>query len=117
MNYLYAFLTAIMLLTVHIQAIEQTEQFGRFGTVHLYYSGNTYSNVVLFISGDGGWNLGVVDMARQLSSMNALVVGIDIIHYLKQLEAADEKCSYPSGDFEMLSKYVQKKRGLPESVI
>jgi len=102
-----------MLLTVHIQATEQTEQFGRFGTVHLYYSGTTYSNVVIFISGDGGWNLGVVDMARQLSAMNTLVVGIDIIHYLKGLEAVDEKCSYPSGDFELLSKYVQKKMGLP----
>jgi type IV secretory pathway VirJ component len=112
-NYLYALIIACMLCTVHVQATEQTEQFGRFGTVHLYYSGTPGTNVVLFISGDGGWNLGVVEMARQLAAMNTLVVGIDIIHYLKQLESADEKCSYPSGDFEMLSKYIQKKMGLP----
>jgi type IV secretory pathway VirJ component len=63
----------------------------------------------LFISGDGGWNLGVVDMARTLASLDALVVGVDIVHYVRELGKSNEKCSYPAADFELLSKFVQKK--------
>ncbi len=40
--------------------------------------------MILFVSGDGGWNQGVVDMARELAGMDALVAGIDIVHYLKR---------------------------------
>jgi type IV secretory pathway VirJ component len=93
------------------QATEDSFQFGRFGTVHTYYQSPQPKNIVLFVSGDGGWNLGVVDMARSLSSLDALVVGIDIIHYLKQLESSGDACSFPASDFELLSKYVQKKYG------
>ncbi len=88
---------------------ESTLSFGRFGQVHLYRPGAHPSHVVLFVSGDGGWNLGVVDMARELAGLDALVVGIDIIHYLKALNAQGEGCLYPAADFESLSKYVQKR--------
>ncbi len=92
-----------------LDAAEQSLHFGRFGTTTLYYRSAQPSHVVLFVSGDGGWNKGVVDMARELSSLDTLVVGIDIIHYLKELENSNEKCSYPAADFEMLSKFIQKK--------
>jgi type IV secretory pathway VirJ component len=95
---------------------EDTLHYGRFGKITEYYNTPNPANVVLFISGDGGWNLGVVDMARSLASLNALVVGIDIEHYLKQLENSDDKCSYPAGDLEMLSKFIQQKHGYPEYV-
>src|SRR3954464_1412122 len=51
--------------------------YGRFGQVAIYRSTPHPKNVVLFLSGDGGWNLGVVDMARSLASMDSLVVGIN----------------------------------------
>src|SRR3954468_17519543 len=51
--------------------------YGRFGQVAIYRSTPHPKNVVLFLSGDGGWNLGVVDMARSLASMYSLVVGIN----------------------------------------
>ncbi|MGB8658604.1 MAG: AcvB/VirJ family lysyl-phosphatidylglycerol hydrolase [Candidatus Zixiibacteriota bacterium] len=92
-------------------------QFGRFGDVWLYHKSPRPSQVVLFVSGDGGWNKGVVDMAKALSSMDALVVGIDIVHYLKQLEESGEKCSYPAGDFELLSKFVQRHLNYPDYVV
>jgi len=53
-------------------------RFGRFGTVVLYRGREHPSQVVLFISGDGGWNLGVVGMARAVAAAGALAVGIDI---------------------------------------
>jgi type IV secretory pathway VirJ component len=88
-------------------------QFGRFGHIYLYHRSPVPSTVVLFVSGDGGWNKGVVDMAGALASLDALVVGIDIIHYLKELGRSHEKCLYPASDFELLSKYVQKKLAFP----
>jgi type IV secretory pathway VirJ component len=87
---------------------ESTLTAGHFGTVHLYRQHPQPSHVVLFVSGDGGWNLGVVDMARALAGLDALVVGIDITHYLKQLAHSGNKCLYPAADFEALSKFVQK---------
>ena len=88
---------------------ESSLDFGRFGKLAVYAPAKEPDQVVLFVSGDGGWNLGVVDMARQLTGLNTLVVGIDIRHYLKSLEGSQEKCAYPAGDFEALGQFVQKK--------
>ena len=96
------------------RAYAETLSFGRFGTVTLYRNSQGPANVVLFVSGDGGWNSGVVDMARELASSDALVIGIDIIHYLKQLAASNDGCSYAAADFEALSQFVQKKLGSAE---
>jgi len=99
----------IILCAVSAQASETTLAFGPFGKITLYQATPRPSRVVLFVSGDGGWNLGVVDMARELTSLDAIVVGIDITRYLKSLKSGGETCSYPAADFEALSKYVQKK--------
>jgi type IV secretory pathway VirJ component len=99
-----------------IRGEETTAQFGRFGKIALYQATAQPAHVVLFVSGDGGWNLGVVDMARELAALDALVVGVDITYYLKQLERSSEPCIYSAADFELLSKYVQKKLGFPQYV-
>ena len=105
------FFTGFLLLNIAsgIRGEETTAQFGRFGKIALYHPSAHPAHVVLFVSGDGGWNLGVVDMARELAALDALVVGVDITYYLKQLESSPERCAYPAADFELLSKYVQKK--------
>jgi type IV secretory pathway VirJ component len=92
---------------------EETLAYSRFGTVTVYRPPGPPSRVALFVSGDGGWNLGVVDMARALVAEDTLVIGIDIRRYLASLESASEKCSYPAADFEGLSHFVQKKLDLP----
>lgn len=97
-----------------VLATEEKAVFGRFGSVTLYYESPHPQHVVLFVSGDGGWNLGVVEMARELAALDALVVGVDITHYLKQLAAGEEKCSYPAADFQALSQFVQQKLGYPQ---
>lgn len=88
---------------------ESTDNFGPFGSLHIYKNANPPKHVVLFISGDGGWNLGVIDMARSLATLDSMVVGIDITHYIKQLNASSEKCAYSAAHFEALSQYLQKK--------
>ena len=98
-------------------AEESTMVFGRFGTIIIYREKPQPANVILFVSGDGGWNQGVVDMARELAGMDALVAGIDIVHYLKQLSGSSEPCSYPAADFENLSHYLQKRLEFPQYVL
>ncbi len=90
---------------------ETTDSYGPFGTVHIYKEGNSPSHVVLFVSGDGGWNLGVVDMARSLAGLDSMVIGIDITHYIKELNNSSVKCIYGATHFEGLSQYLQKKMG------
>jgi type IV secretory pathway VirJ component len=89
-------------------AAEEQVQFGRFGTVTLYREAPEPHAVALFVSGDGGWNQGVVDMARAVAALDTLVVGIDIRTYLKALHGATETCTYPAADLEALSQFVQQ---------
>ncbi|MGB5473502.1 MAG: AcvB/VirJ family lysyl-phosphatidylglycerol hydrolase, partial [Gammaproteobacteria bacterium] len=66
--------------------------------------------------GDGGWNPGVIDMARALAGLDALVAGIDVTAYLKRLATDKDACSYPAADFEGLSQFLQKHYGYPDYV-
>jgi len=91
----------------------ETLSYGRFGTVWLYRRTPHPSHVALFFSGDGGWNLGVVDMAQILANQDTLVVGISVPYYVQKLNASKESCTYAASDLELLSKYVQKKLGFP----
>jgi type IV secretory pathway VirJ component len=91
----------------------ETLSYGRFGKVYIYRRTPHPSHVALFFSGDGGWNLGVVDMAQILSDMDTLVVGISVPDYVAKLNASKESCTSAAVDLELLSKYVQKTMGLP----
>ncbi|MCC6543599.1 MAG: virulence factor family protein [Nitrospirae bacterium] len=111
------FTLAVILFAINYSyAAETTLEYGIFGKVTLYQQSVHPSQVVIFVSGDGGWNLGVVDMARELATLDALVIGVDITHYLKELSGNQDKCSYPAGDFELLSKFVQKKLDFPRYI-
>lgn len=81
------------------------------GTVAVYAPAGTPREVVLFVSGDGGWNLGVVAMAERLRDEGALVAGIDIRAFLKSMEAG-KGCAYPAGALEELSRTLQLHRHL-----
>ena len=86
-----------------------TLKVGAFGKVTIYKPKGTPNAVVLFVSGDGGWNSGVVDMAKNIVDQGALVAGIDIQHYFNAIKKEKSKCYYPAGDFEELSLLLQKK--------
>jgi type IV secretory pathway VirJ component len=86
-------------------------EFGRFGEVSIYRGSMPPRDVVLFVSGDGGWNLGVISMARRLTKNGAVVAGIDVRRYLAQLEKSTDQCVSPAADFENLSRDLQSKLG------
>lgn len=87
---------------------------GPFGTVTVYTPEGKPDSVALFVSGDGGWQLGVIPMARQLVAKNAAVVGIDVRRYLARIARAASGCRSLAVDFENLSHRVQKELQLPE---
>jgi len=70
------------------------------------------TDVVLFASGDGGWNVGVIEMANRLRQGGRLVVGFSTPQYLQRLDASKEPCAYPPQELEALSQFVQKQLGL-----
>ena len=89
---------------------------GRFGTVSVYIPGGQPRSVAIFLSGDGGWELGVINMARALEDMGAVVIGADIRRYLASLRTAAQRpgapCQMIAADFESLSHQVQKEIGM-----
>ena len=86
--------------------------YPRFGAVSVYRGAGEPTDFVLFLSGDGGWNLGVVSIARHLAAEGAIVAGIDIRHYLRELGRASTVCVSPAVDFENLSHFLQARLGL-----
>ena len=117
MRWILLILSILFLMSNQVLwASEEPIHFGRFGQVAVYRGSQHPSQVVLFVSGDGGWNKGVIDMAKALVSLDAVVAGIDITHYLRELSVSSEKCNYPAADFESLSKFIQKKLDFPNYV-
>lgn len=103
--------------SVSAQAAEtiETMKAPAFGTVTIYApppAQGPPKSVVLFISGDGGWNLGVIPMAKQLRDAGALVAGIDIRPFMKSLNGSSG-CAYPAGALEELSRAVQLRLKVP----
>ncbi|HEY1145095.1 MAG TPA: AcvB/VirJ family lysyl-phosphatidylglycerol hydrolase, partial [Allosphingosinicella sp.] len=66
--------------------------------------------VVLFLSGDGGWNLGVVDMAKALARQGAVVTGVSTPALQKALETGKSPCVNPN--FALTSLALNVEHGL-----
>jgi len=85
-----------------------------FGKVYIYNPKSTSSNVVIMISGDGGWKSGVVSFAQEFSKMNNLVIGVDILRYFKDLRQRPDDCYHVAADFVELATAIEKKYNFPE---
>jgi type IV secretory pathway VirJ component len=68
--------------------------------------------IVLFVSGDGGWNLGVVDMARRIAT-HSIVVGVSF-PAIRRSVAGEDGCWYAAGDLEVIARNAEKQLGLLE---
>jgi type IV secretory pathway VirJ component len=99
----------IAVKTIALATSVDTIHYGNFGKIVIYKPGKTPDAAVLFVSGDSGWNKGIGNIANQIVAQGALVAGIDIRYYFKNLKKQHGKCYYPAGDFELLSLFLQKK--------
>ncbi len=88
---------------------QEVLSYGRFGKLTLYQPPQEAQSLVLFVSGDGGWQHGVINMARYLAEQGALVAGIDAKVYQAALAKQKRGCLYPAADFEQLSLMLQKR--------
>jgi type IV secretory pathway VirJ component len=88
--------------------------YGPFGEVTVYKPAGRATSVALFVSGDGGWNLGVVDMARHLLEQGAAVVGIDIRRYRNAVNTPGTGCKSFAVDFEGLAHDVERRLKLED---
>ena len=108
-KYILIFLFSLVFIADTKAADEESFNYGAFGTVTIYKPITTPKSFVIFISGDGGWNQGVVDMTKNIVNQGAMVVGVNIRTYFYNLKKQNQKCYYPAGDFENLSLEIQKK--------
>lgn len=94
--------------------VEEAVTVPLFGRVSLYRPEpiEKTRGVILFVSGDGGWNLGVVDMARRAAS-GAMVVGLSMPAWRKAVEKQADRCWYPAGELESTAQAVEKIYRLP----
>jgi type IV secretory pathway VirJ component len=105
--------TAVLVSATQSARAQPAMSFGRFGEVSVYRPTGNPTAVAVFFSGDGGWNQGVVDMARAVAANGTLVFGVSTPHYLKMVDQSGDRCAYFAGDAEALSQYAQKELGLP----
>lgn len=89
--------------------VEESARLPLLGTVRVYRPQpvSEARGVVLFVSGDGGWKLGVLAMARRLAG-TALVVGIPMDEWRKVTERHTGACWYPAGELEAMAQAVEK---------
>jgi type IV secretory pathway VirJ component len=100
----------LMLCTQTCVAATQPVHFGLFGNVHTAIpSGDTKRTVVL-ISDAAGWNARAEVLAAALAADGALVFGVDLPAYLKQMEAINDKCSFPAAHIEEMSDWMQRNQ-------
>jgi type IV secretory pathway VirJ component len=91
----------------------ETLAHGRFSSVAIYHPNGNVREVVLLLSGDGGWQQDTDQMARVLQGHGALVLGIDEPALLESFTREKGQCFFPDGDLENLSHYVQAYYRLP----
>jgi len=84
-----------------------------FGEVTVYKPSGESRGLALFASGDGGWNLGVLDMAHEAVGLGYWVAGFSTPQLLKALDADDGDCSDADGWMAKLSDAIVREFGLP----
>lgn len=81
-----------------------------------YAPSGTPNAMVVFLSGDGGWNLGVIGMAKTLAKEGAAVAAIDTPKLVKALDAAPGgECADLGGTITDFAARERKAMGVPDS--
>lgn len=93
--------------------VERWLHVAGFGEVAVYKPKIASRGLALFASGDGGWNLGVTDMAHQAAALGYWVAGFSTPQYLKGLDAGDGQCSDADGVLAKLGDSLVRELKLP----
>jgi type IV secretory pathway VirJ component len=99
----------------HDPAANRWINVGGFGEVSVYKPTGPSRGLALFASGDGGWNLGVLDMAHEAAALGYWVAGFSTPQFLKGLDAGDGACSDADGLLAKLGTDLVRELDLPLS--
>jgi len=81
-------------------------RYGQFEHVRLYRPAGPPRQLVLLLSGDGGWGADLDELARRLTLRGALVAGIDVGEWLDVLEHAQTSCVAPGAYLAALATHL-----------
>jgi type IV secretory pathway VirJ component len=95
------------------EAGEETLSHDNFGKLAIYYPADEPKGLVLLLSGNGGWNLDMVEVARVVADLDYLVVGIDSTSYLARLNGLASPCGDLATDFDKLRRFLENYYHLP----
>jgi type IV secretory pathway VirJ component len=84
------------------------------GAVTVYAPQGPPKGLALFASGDGGWNLGVWDMAQTAASLGYWVAGFSTPALLKSLDSGTGACSDAAAAAEKIGNEVKSAMNLPQ---
>src|SRR5580698_6903988 len=113
MRFLLIGLVVCVLTTSCSRPSTEVLSHGRFKSVTVYRPSGNVQQVVLLLSGDGGWQADTDRMAKVLQTHGALVLGLDEPALLASFTQQKSECFFADGDLENLSHYVQAYYRLP----
>jgi type IV secretory pathway VirJ component len=103
----------VALLLAAAGARAETLAHGRFKRVEIFRPPAEVKHFALLMSGDGGWNAKLAEIAGVLAADGTLVAGVDTAELFANLEEDGGSCVSPDGDLENLSHYVQAYYRVP----
>lgn len=106
-------LRLLLFALICVPCAAETLSHGRFQDMTIYRPAGKIDHVVLFLSGEQGWNAPLAESAQLLASRGALVAGIDSRSLFAGLERDAADCVFPDGDLENLSRFLQAYYHLP----
>lgn len=87
-----------------------------FGAITLYAPKGPVRGLALFLSGDGGWNLGVWQMAQEAAAKGMWVAGFSTPHLLHALDHDPAPCTDAAGVLKGLAADLEQTLGLPHTL-
>jgi type IV secretory pathway VirJ component len=71
------------------------------------------TKLVLFLSGENGWNPALSAMVDKLCEREAFVAEIDTPSFKRRIEQTDEACLSPATTLEQLAREIRAEKGIP----
>lgn len=112
---LASILVAVTVATCITSSATAQEPTGKVIAIAATYGSPQAGRVALFLSGDGGWNLGVVSMARSVAQQGYLVAGIDFPKYLQSRSDRNRECIAVASDLAATASSIVEDHGLTAS--
>jgi type IV secretory pathway VirJ component len=105
-------LALLVLAPMSGTAATRLVHYGLFGNVHVAAPAGEPKRTIVFISDKNGWDARAEALASALSDDGALVLGVDLPAYLKEMLSIQDKCSYPAAHVEEMSDWMQRRQQL-----